>query len=327
MDSRYTYAVGYVRALENRLISGQMLQQLANAGDEGTFFKLLESTAYSGSTREEIERNFEEKDLGLILLAKKLMVDETLRELIGLKYDFYNLSMLLTARHSPGNTSPSLLEKGANTDPHDLRNAVEEHRMRSVPAYIRETIYMAELEFEETGRIHDISVIADREYLRTLHTKCSATGNKFFSGYSRTSSDLYNIITFFRAARMGFEPAGAKNLFTETGTIAPGIFTSSLKGGTEEMHRELGKSAYNDMFEEGLSCLRENRPFTRLEALGGVIMFKHLKKADWVVMGPEPVFKYFLTAEREITNLRLIAAGKKTRSAPESITERIFSAA
>ncbi len=324
MDSRYTYAVGYIRALENKLLPGHVFGQLVNSGGLPAFLKILEATPYSAADIDELNASLEEKGQELSTLVKKLMIEDLFKEIAGLPYDYYNLSSLLSAKKINPDITPFLYEGRGNIDPSELKDAVYENKYRRVPGHIAETIDKAESISENFDNPAFIAVAAEREYFHALQLKCEAAGNIFFLDYSAASSDIYNLNTFFRIKRLGAGMDALRTALAAAGTIKPGVFIAWLKTGEDAVPEEISRSPYGRLAEKGEACLRERKPMSVMAAAADGIIFNLLAKAGMVVMGPEPVFAYNIRVEHEMKLLRMIPAGVKSGAEPALISERIY---
>lgn len=324
MDSRYAYAVGYIRALENKLLNRRIFQQLAGSGSEESFLKILESTPYSGAGTGDFFRDLDEKSRGLSALVKKLMVEDLLKEIAELPYDFYNLSALLSSRAINPDIEPFLHEGRGNIAAERLKAAVFEKKYRHLPEYIAVTIEKAEKAAGDFGNPAFAAVAAEKEYFHALDAKCAASKNKFFTDYSTAASDVYNLKTFFRVRRLEAGADALKTALSERGSIPPGVFSGWLKSAGESAPDEIARSPYEKLAETGEKCLREQKPLAVMDAAADGIVFGLLARAGMVVMGPEPVFAYHMRAEHEMKVLRIISAGVQSAAGSDMINERFY---
>lgn len=324
MDSRYTYAVGYIRALENKLLNRRIFQQLAGSGSEEAFLKILESTPYSGAGPGELYSGLAEKSRRLSALVKKLIVEDLLREITELPYDFYNLSALLSAHAVNPDIEPFLHEDRGNISAERLKAAVFDEKYRQLPEYIVSTIEKAKKAAEDFQNPAFAAVVAEKEYFHALDVKCAASKNKFFTDYSSTASDVYNLKTFFRVRRLEAPPEALDAALSERGSISPRVFSGWLKSAGEAAPGEITRSTYEKLAETGENCLQGEKPLPVMDAAGDGVIFELLARADMVVMGPEPVFAYHMKAEHEMKVLRIISAGIQAGAGSDMINERLY---
>ncbi len=323
MDSSYTYAVGYVRALETRLITQRVFEQLINSATAGAFIKTLEATPYAGISAERFSFALAEKSRGLSSLIKKLMVHDIFKEISGLKYDFLNLSLLLTAKADGAGAEPALYQGRGTIKIESMEQAVYQDKYRRLPDYIAGAAKKAAIAYEDFKNPAFIAVSIEKEYFNILQEKCRDTKNKFFTLYSAAAADIYNLKTFFRIKRLDAPGGTLAAALAEKGALPADIFLSWLKSGADEVPSEISRTTYREIAAEGAACLREKKSFAGLEAMGDGIILRILGKADGITMGPEPVMAYFLKLEHEIKTLRIILAGIKSAAPAGSIKERI----
>ena len=324
MDSRYAYAVGYIRALENKLLPRHIFQQLAASEGEAAFLRTLEATPYSGAGAGGLPAFLEEKGRELSALVKKLMVDDLLKEIAGLPYDYYNLSALLSAKGAVPGIQPFLYEERGSVETRALKEAVFENRYRHVPEHIAAAIERAEKVSADFENPALIAVAAEREYFHALDEKCARAGGGFFAEYSAGVSDVYNLATFFRVRLLGAGAATLKAALSEAGSIRPAVYSAWHKAGFESIPAEIARSPYGVLAEKGEECIREGKSLAAVEAMGDGIIFSLLARAGMVVMGPEPVLAYNIRKEHEMKLLRIISAGVRASSGAGMINERIY---
>ncbi len=322
MDSRYTYAVGYIRALENKLLSGALFEKLISSGTRDSFLKGLEPTQYSG--RDGFERELEEKSLGLAKLVRKLMLDDLLKEIVALRYDYINLSAVLGAGYAGGGADPALREGKGGVPTAGIKAAVLEGKHRRVPADMASAISEAGKAFERTDDPALAIIGAERAYFDGLGQRCGDSGSMFFAGYASAAADIYNIKVFFRIQKMGGSAGALSAALTEAGSLAPEIFTSWHKAGKDRAAPELAHTPYDSIVGAGLACLAGDNPLAALEVAGDGFLYNFMARANGVVMGPEPVFAYYHKAEHELKVLRMIIAGIEAGAPPEIIRGRVY---
>jgi vacuolar-type H+-ATPase subunit C/Vma6 len=250
------------------------------------------------------------------------MASFVLKELIGLRYDFYNASMLLWAKLSESEDEPFLYESEGNTDIPSLKKAVEGSSSLGVPEYILNAVSGAAAAFERTKKTSDIEIHMDREYFRTLIDLSRGTGNPFFIRGAETACDLFNIKAFFRAAKMKLPPEITERVFAGPGKINKNVFLSAVKNPEALLNPGRAASEYSRLIEYGSACLKEGSPLPRLEAISREIELDGLSRAGGVIMGPEPVLAYYIKTMHEIETISIIYAGIKTSAPVDSIKER-----
>ncbi len=320
-DSRYIYASGYVRALANKLLEPRVLRQLVDSGGGETFLRILNATWYSSNSMEEFEINLREKSLEDIRLSRKLFLERPLREITGLKYDFFNCSALLKAKHSAVKAEPALFENEGSMDINLLRKAVYEGKTSDVPGYIVSSIAEAEKRFEQTASVLQMELALDAGYMKTFHLKCGETGNRFFIDFSRIVSDLFNINTFFRIKLFmpGINPADA---LVDTGSAEPRAF-AGFKDDDDGLSRFFALTPYSDIVSGALAGMKGKGALARIEAMSGGLLLRFLAQSRYVTMGPEPVFSYFWFRAEEIKSLRVISAGIRAGLPAVTLAERV----
>ncbi|MFW6181168.1 MAG: hypothetical protein ACOC8N_05415, partial [Spirochaetota bacterium] len=152
-NEEYAYAVARVRALETRLVDQTALSALLSAPADRFMAQLAETAGLHHEERdhrallERLEAAFTET----FLLVKGLILEDELRRLLSLEYDFRLLAHLLKQRRGEGGTPPpgapppgqtppgeppAAFRDRANASYPELRSSLEEGRFLSAGEHL-----------------------------------------------------------------------------------------------------------------------------------------------------------------------------------------------
>lgn len=320
-DTRYVYAVARIRALEKKLLTSRVRRELLEAEGEEILFRTLRAAAY-GLDKESFEEKLREESAETISLLKKLSLDTELTDLLTLKYDFHNLKILLKAKHFQQDVL-SLMVEGGTIGIEELRRALREKRVCTLPAVFADAIEKAEAGFEKDEKTGTIDIIVDREFRNVFHRRCVEYGHRFFTEFSVCIADLLNIRNFFRVRNLGRDADFLERILLENGSIEKNLFLSSVSQQVEEFISRLKSSDYCNLISESAVFLKEKGTLLRMERLIEEYVLDFAGKARYVVFGPEPVFAYSVLKENELKSIRAIVLGKINRVPVEVLKERI----
>jgi vacuolar-type H+-ATPase subunit C/Vma6 len=177
---------------------------------------------------------------------------------------------------------------------------------------------------EKAASSSEIEIYMDLQYFKTLNELSRRTGNSFLIGLAADEADAYNIKTFYRSMKMGLSPQEITGIFTDTGKISPDVLIEAAKHPDKSVTTERCGKRGRKLIEEGSALIRDGKPLNRLDAISRKLLLEKTSEAAGIVMGPEPVFAYYIKGLHEVTTMNLIYAGKKTSAPGEMIKERVF---
>ncbi len=316
-DRRYAYAVAHIRALENKLLTAQFINQLLEAEEEESLFRMLHGTEYGVEPASAIEEKCREELIGVIYLVRQLSIDSLLTEILTMKYDFYNIKALLKAKYFPKDMEPSLLD-GGNLDVKELRYAISEGKMRNFPERFADVIRKAETEFEKTKELSVIDIVLDKEYVNNLYRVSSEYGRPFFVEYLKLLADLSNIKTFLRVHDQGKDRSFLKRVLLDHGSLGKEVFLKPVEEFLSGVHTD-----FSPLVEQGLDYWKGDGSAARFERLADEHLLQFLKSTKHVVFGPEVLLAYLMIKENEIKSIRTIVSAKTNGVPADMIKERI----
>jgi V/A-type H+-transporting ATPase subunit C len=316
-DGRYAYATAYIRALENKLLSAQIMSQLMEVEDEQNLFKILQGGEYGVDSASAFEEKWREELTRIISLVKQLSLDLPLTKLLTMKYDFYNLKVLLKAKYSSKDAEPPLFD-GGSLDVKELRLALLEGKMRSLPEGFADAIREAETEFEKTGELSAIDVVLDGQFANIFYRVSSEYGKRFFIEYLELFADLSNIKIFFRIHNQGKDRKFLERVLLDHGSLDKKVFSKPVEEFANELHTD-----FSHLVREGLDYRKTDASLIRLERLADEHLLQFLESTKHIVFGPEVLFAYLMVKENELKSIRTIVSGKVNGVPVDMIRERI----
>lgn len=145
----------------------------------------------------------------------------------------------------------------------------------------------------------------------------------FINNYLRHKIDLSNLKILCRAKYSGLPPEKYNRSVLKGGFLDDNIFVEYYELTFLEIGQKLRTSAYETLWKKGTDTLQEKETFVELERAIEDFLMIYLKKAKYIVFGPEPIFAYFLARNRELSLVRLIGVGKLNNIPPEILKQRL----
>lgn len=149
------------------------------------------------------------------------------------------------------------------------------------------------------------------------------TGYSFIMDYVRHKIDLGNIKLFCRSKYSGFSQERFMSIAMNGGFLDEKIFLQNFDLSFSEIGEKLQATLYHELWTRGTDVLEERETFVELERGIEDFLMTYLKKAKYIVFGPEPIFAYGLAKKRELSLVRLLGVGKLSQIPPSVLKERI----
>lgn len=145
----------------------------------------------------------------------------------------------------------------------------------------------------------------------------------FITDYLRHKIDLGNLKIFCRAKYLELSLDKLEGLLLEGGFLDVNVLLGSFNLSYGEIGERLLASAYHSAWILATDELVENETFIALEREFENFLMIYLRKAKYIVFGPEPVFAYVLARKRELQLLRLLGVGKLNQIPAEMLKQRM----
>lgn len=145
----------------------------------------------------------------------------------------------------------------------------------------------------------------------------------FITDYIRHRIDLGNLKMFCRIKYLGFPAQRLSSLLLKGGFLDLDVLIRGFDLTFSELEESMYASAYQQVWASATDALEEKETFVDLERKFEDFLMLYLRKAKYIVFGPEPVFGYALGKTRELQLVRLLGVGKINQVPPEILKERI----
>lgn len=145
----------------------------------------------------------------------------------------------------------------------------------------------------------------------------------FITEYLQHKIDLGNLKIFCRAKYLGLSLDRLEGAVQKGGFLDVGLLLESFDLSYEEVGERLLASPYHSAWVLGTDALLQNETFLVLEREFENFLMLFLRRAKYIVFGPEPVFAYFEARKRELQLFRLLGVGKLNGIPPEMLKQRI----
>jgi len=328
-DTRYTYAVSRIRALENRLLDRNRIESMLEAKTHQDVLKILSETDYAEVISEmrddyDYERALATERQNIVAMLKKISPEPDIINLLILRYDFHNLKVLLKAKYLEESADHLLVDAGS-VDSSEMKKIIEEENFRELPPFMRAAAESAMQEFHESEDPQIISFILDKQLYESLVALAKEHQSDFLTRYFRVQIDLTNISAFLRVKNLNKDRNFMENVLLDHGSIEKQVFIQLFMEPepADALIAKFLNSDYASIIETGVKEWTESHSTTYFEKLADNYLLNYAKTAKMIVFGVEPLLAYLLAKEIEIRIIRMIMVGKLNDIPPEEIRERL----
>jgi V/A-type H+-transporting ATPase subunit C len=318
LDTKYTYALGVVRAREVRLLTEKRFDELLSSADVEELMAALHDTDY-GEFLRNIKKSETEEALGEAKVAlyndlEKLIANSEIMRILRAKYDFHNVKVLLKGKISEEDFIDKCSPLGS-VPVSKIHEIFKEEKYSHLPEYLRRAAESGiDVYYSTDHNPQRLSFTVDAIMTETL---ISYVENSFLNNYYKLWVDLANLKIILRL------------LFLKK--YQDLIGHAVLPGGNIPKDKILRAKIENPEFLEDFyrgtvygSLLEWKDSFSVLERESEKLLVSYLKSVAFEAIGVEPVIAYLLLKENEIRNLRVIFIGKMNGVREELIKERLI---
>ena len=148
-------------------------------------------------------------------------------------------------------------------------------------------------------------------------------GYPFITDYLRHKIDLGNLKIICRAKYLGLSLERLEGVLLKGGFLDARVLLDSFNLSFGEIGERLQASAYYAVWITATDELVAKETFVALEREFENFLMHHLRKAKFIVFGPEPVFAYALAKKKELQLVRLLGVGKLNQIPAQTLKERM----
>ncbi|NIM90417.1 MAG: hypothetical protein GTO17_05660 [Candidatus Aminicenantes bacterium] len=145
----------------------------------------------------------------------------------------------------------------------------------------------------------------------------------FIHDYFRHKIDLANLKIFCRLKYSGASREKLEKSILKGGFLDDQVLIKNFEETFGDVGEKIQSTPYAEVWNRGVDTLEEKETFVELERGIEDFLMDYLRKAKYVVFGPEPIFAYALAKRRELNLVRLMGIGKLNQIPPLLLKQRI----
>jgi len=325
-DVRYAYATGRIRVLETKLLSSSKVEKMIESDTPQDVLRYLEGTAYDDTIAgiKELENYNKqvivEKKISFKLM-EKLILDDNVKELFRIPYDFHNIKVLLKGKWTNMDVSNLLSDFG--TIPSGIiKDAFETEHFSLLPDFIQECVAEALARYYSNKNIKEVEFVIDRlESHRQLFLSIKSE-IPFLEQYVRIKIDLANISSLIRIQY--FKTLDKmEDVLIDGGNLDVRFYNELRSKSMEEIIPFFKTTPYFRIVNNGIKPILQKGSFSIFEREKENFIMNYMKLTQYVTFGVEPVVCYFVFRESDINIIKMILLGKLNGLSKEEIKERV----
>ena len=135
-------------------------------------------------------------------------------------------------------------------------------------------------------------------------------GCAFITSHLRRRIDLGNIKIFLRARHLDLPEDRFRAAVLRGGFLEERMFLDNYGLPISDLGARLSSTPYAGLWERSVLALTERETFIDLERESEDFLVAHLRRARYMVFGPEPVYAYGLARKRELFLVRMVVSGR-----------------
>ncbi len=317
-DTDYLAISARIRAMENKLLTRERMDQMIEARDSAEAMKLLAESGYNDGAG--LEAALAQARAEVFKDMEQGAPDPRLVEVFQIKYDYHNAKTILKAQ-AMGSDPERLLLSGGRYDPAQLWDGWKREALSGVSVEFSKAMEQAQAALAEGGDPQQADLILDRACYGEMAGLAKELRSPFLQGYVRLSVDIANLRAAVRVARMGREGEFLRQVLLPGGNVSEGAIASARGDALGEVFRSgpLSQAA-------GLGAKLaqpEGGSLTAFERECDNALIAYLAAARRVPFGEETVIGYLYAKEQEFTAIRAIFAGRAAGLDGDTIRSRL----
>ncbi|MBR3146699.1 MAG: V-type ATPase subunit [Eubacterium sp.] len=320
MAEEYTYAVARIRALENSLLTGSVIDQLISCQNEEQCIHLLEEKGWgdtdtAGNGDAMLARE-EEKIWGVV---KDLHIDMKHFDVLSLPKEFQNLKAAVKEA-AAGPAGADIYYEGMSMSGSELSEIIRNRDFDRLPDSMKSAASEAYDTLLHTGDGQLCDVIIDKACLEAVldaGREAGRSGYGVIRDYAESVVCIADIKTAVRSARTKKSQDFLMKALVDTESFSASYLAKAAAQGEDAVTEYLLTTDYRDAAES----LSESP--SAFERWCDDRMIESLQSQKYETFTIGPVIAYVIARQNEIKTVRLILTGKANGLPDESIRERV----
>ena len=316
-NTKYTYAVARIRALEVSLFSDAVIEQLlACRSAEEALRSVTEKgwgdPSVSGDMDSVLKRE-EEKTWEVI---RDVAPDMSVFDVLSYPKLYHNLKAAVKEVCTEAK-NPAVYYDDCPIPGTEMYQIVESREFSRLPGHMSRTAQEALDTLLHTGDGQLCDIIVDRAALDAIEEAGKKSGELIIENYADTTVAIADIKIAVRSQKTGKSADFMRRAMAECDSLSLDQLIRAALSGEEEIAQYLEGTSYAG----GADALRESP--SAFERWCDNRMIETLKSQKYETFSVGPLLGYLIARENEIKTVRIILTGKQNGFTDDAIRERI----
>lgn len=319
--SSLNYALGRLKALEERLIPGDRWDQLAASPDLETLLKNIAALGWSTAEAdradnwEDLERLTAAWSAQLLSVYHELPLPAEFLDWLTRREEFQNLRYLLRIKLEGWTEIPAwaAFSPLARTPVHVLADFVWHgtswELARTWPADLIARLATVVKAPVQRDRWSNSLIDLDRILLTYLKAEAARLGGPDLADLTSLEIDAFNLENLARLWAVPEKTEGLTGYFLAGGTIEPAVFLGLVTERPETLANHLHATAWGHSLDPACAELSQTGSLAGLSGAIEAFFLDYLKTGRSLGPGLLSAVRYFRARRREIADLMLLLAG------------------
>jgi V/A-type H+-transporting ATPase subunit C len=316
-DTKYTYAVARIRALELALFSASSIEQLVACKDYQQCLQFLMEKGWGDAdTPPESDAILTRESEKTWETIRGLNVDMDAFDVLSYQKLFHNLKAAIK-EVCTSEVNAHIFFEDCEIGSRKMLRIVREREFQALPEYMVEAAKEA---YETLLRTRDgqlCDIIVDKAALEAIKAAGKASKVAIVRDYAESTVAIADIKIAYRCARTG-KPAGfMKRSMADCDTLNLDLLIRAAVSGVDAVSDYLSQSGY----QEAAEAMKESNSAFERWCDNRMVQTIQPQKYNPFTVGP--LIAYVLARENEIKTVRIILTCKQNKLSDDSIRERI----
>ena len=168
-----------------------------------------------------------------------------------------------------------------------------------------------------------LGLVSDQQRPDQVLPLAVQTRYPFLIDYVKHRIDLSNLKIMLRLKYAEHPSEKFESLMMRGGFLEASTLLQSFESAHAEIGERLHASPYRELWDESVEKMEEQESFVALEKAMEDFLMAHMRKARYIVFGPEPVLAYGYAKKRELSHIRILGIGKLNHIPSGILGERL----
>ena len=316
-NTKYTYAVARIRALEVSLFSNAFIEQLLSLQ---TAEQVIQAVIEKGwgdvaaqSDAEAVLAREEEKTWEVI---RDVAPDMSVFDVLSYPRLYHNLKAAVKAVCTQSHT-PNIFYDDCPVSGEDMLKIIEAREFSKLPGDMGRTAQEAMDILLHTGDGQLCDICIDRAALEAVLAAGRKSGEPIMENYADTTVAIADIKIAVRSQKTGKTADFMRSAMADCDSLNTDQLIRAALAGAEEIAQYLEGTSYAG----GADALRESP--SAFERWCDNRMIETMKPQKYETFSVGPLLGYLIARENEIKTVRIILTGKQNGFSEDAIRERI----